>query len=323
MHWHYTAYGLTIAADLPLPNLRPLAEAPTSVDVSILSRAAPPAVSAWQPHPRFVSRRPQDQNGSAWLTIWTDERGGCTRLRYGDGVEFIIAPDARTLWMHIPPHFSTAYAETYLLNQGFGFIMRLRGQTCLHASAVCIDGEAVLFSAPSGYGKSTLAAYFALRHQHPVITDDIAPLFVQGDAVWVKPGYPRLRLTPESAEAFFGRDHALQLTAEDWDKFYLPLHDAPEAGHFSTQPLRVRAVYLLRTWGDQPTIAPLAPAGALRLLMDNTYLNYLMDKTVYAADFAVISHLSSSAAVRAIDGYPGLAQLDLTYRAIMDDLRRL
>lgn len=322
MFWHYTAYGLIIAADLPLPNLLSLTEAPTDPDLTIITRSAPPAVSMWLAHPRFISRRPQDQSGSAWLTIWTDETGAYTRLRYLDDVELIIDRSARTLWIRSPAHFSTDYIESYLLNQGFGFIMRLRGQTCLHASAICIDGEAVLFSAPSGYGKSTLAAYFALRH-HRILADDIAPLFIQDGCVWVKPGYPRLRLTAESSEAFFGRGHGLRLIGEDWDKFYLPLHGSANTDLFLARPLKVRAVYLLRTWGEQPTITPLPSTRAVRMLMDNAYLSYLMDKAVHAADFAILSQLSESATVRAVDSLPGLPYLDRTYQMIMDDLHSI
>lgn len=63
-----------------------------------------------------------------------------------------------------------------------------RGGFCFHASAVEVDGEAVLFSADSGTGKSTQAGLWEkyLSDQHRVVrlNDDKPVLRVQEDRVW-------------------------------------------------------------------------------------------------------------------------------------------
>lgn len=319
---HYSAYGLSLIADTALPNLLPLKDIPDQPDlfihVSTDGSRSFSQTGLWQPHPRFVSRRPQDHLNEPWLKIWRDEEEHI-RLEYGDGVEFIIDSAIKNLWMKVPEQFDVTYAETYLVNQGLGFVLRLKGITCLHASAVVMNGEAVLFCAPSGYGKSTLATYCALKG-HPIITDDISPLRVKDGRVFVLPGYPRLRLTPETTEGFFGPDHQLALMAEGWDKYYLPLHDRDSWGKFSLEPFPVKAVYLLASWGDAPEIRPVSSARAFMQLMENAYLSYLMDSAVHIADSVVLSQLVMSSPVRQIDNFPGLPHLDLTYRAILDDL---
>lgn len=63
-----------------------------------------------------------------------------------------------------------------------------RGGLCFHASAVAVDGQAVLFSADSGTGKSTQARlwqqYLSQQHQVVRINDDKPVLRVGEDGVW-------------------------------------------------------------------------------------------------------------------------------------------
>lgn len=63
-----------------------------------------------------------------------------------------------------------------------------QGGLCFHASAVAVEGEAVLFSADSGTGKSTQARlwqqYLSQQHQVVRINDDKPVLRVGQDEVW-------------------------------------------------------------------------------------------------------------------------------------------
>lgn len=63
-----------------------------------------------------------------------------------------------------------------------------QGCFCFHASALQVDGEAVLFSADSGTGKSTHAGlwekYLADRHRVVRLNDDKPVLRVRQDGVW-------------------------------------------------------------------------------------------------------------------------------------------
>lgn len=63
-----------------------------------------------------------------------------------------------------------------------------QGGVCFHASAVEVDGEAVLFSADSGTGKSTHAGlwerYLSPQHRVVRLNDDKPVLRVQDDRVW-------------------------------------------------------------------------------------------------------------------------------------------
>src|SRR5262249_22183040 len=141
---------------------------------------------------------------------------------------------------------------TYLLGPVLGFILRLRGVTCLHASAVAICDQAIAILGPAGAGKSTTAASFA-RAGYKVLTDDIVALDERGDAFLVQPAYPRVRLWSESVNALFGTEDALPLLTPTWDKRYLDLQ--ANISCFQEHPLPLAAIYLL----DKRSSDPAAP----------------------------------------------------------------
>ena len=96
--------------------------------------------------------------------------------------------------------------------------------SCLHASAVAIEGRAVAIVGPSGAGKSSTAAAFA-RLGYPVLSDDIVALTGDGQRFHVQPAYPRVRLWPSAVTSLFGSRDALPRIVPDWEKRYLPLID--------------------------------------------------------------------------------------------------
>lgn len=319
MNYFYNAYGLVLKSDVFLPELQPLASTSDQADLNLYFRTQPPSDDGftWSRHPRFISRRPQDQSGDTWLRIMLRSDEQFIRLLYGDGVEFTIDHHARNLWVRAPDDLEVGYIDAYLVNQGLGFVMRLRERTCLHASAIAVDGGAVLISAPSGYGKSTLATYFALQGC-PIVADDISVLDCIGEQVLVQPAYPRLRLTPDTADTLLGTDNRLSLMAPGWDKVYLPLDHSRY--RFAERPMPVRAVYLIGQWADEVAIHSIPAPQAVPLLMLNTYLHYLIDTPIRMADFFTLGHLAAFAPVRMLDSCNDLSQLPLVYQAILDDL---
>lgn len=86
----------------------------------------------------------------------------------------------------------------FLLGAGLGYLCHQREVLPIHASAVEIEGRAVLFTGRSGAGKSTLADAF-LRAGHRILTDDVAPIQLSGQAAKILPSIARIRLWPDSA----------------------------------------------------------------------------------------------------------------------------
>jgi hypothetical protein len=69
----------------------------------------------------------------------------------------------------------------------------------VHASAVEVEGRAIMFTGVSGAGKSTLANAF-LRRGYRFLSDDIVPIEVVDGRARVLPSLARIRLWPDSAK---------------------------------------------------------------------------------------------------------------------------
>jgi hypothetical protein len=102
-------------------------------------------------------------------------------------------------------------------------VLLLRGgddEVPLHASAVEVDGRALVFVAPGRFGKTTLAAAFHVAG-HRLLTEDLA-MVTGGASPGVLPGPPVLRLRPDVAARLVVPDS--QVLREDPDRTYMLLY---------------------------------------------------------------------------------------------------
>ncbi len=89
-----------------------------------------------------------------------------------------------------PSTFTLADIVPYLQGQLLGLVQRLRGVTCLHASAILIGDRAIAVAGFAGAGKSSTAAAF-LQMGFPVLADDVVPVFEEAGKFMVQPAHPR------------------------------------------------------------------------------------------------------------------------------------
>ncbi len=82
-----------------------------------------------------------------------------------------------------------------------GLLRDLSGQLAVHASAVAMEGRAVLFIGGDGAGKSTAAAELCAHHGAHLLSDDAAAVEVSPHGVKVVPSEEDHWLTPQSRAA--------------------------------------------------------------------------------------------------------------------------
>ena len=236
-------------------------------------------------------------NPKLTITSFVD---GSIELAYLDGTRFLLdAPGTHLRAVYVSP-FTVEDLATYLVGPVMAFILRLRNILCFHASSLSIHGQAVALCGMSAAGKSTTAAALALRGI-PVLTEDVTPSKQSGETFFVEPGYPRICLWPDSVKLLLGSPDALPLLTPNWDKRYLPL-DGVHAS-FEPQPKPLGAIYLLSARtndSDAPRIKEIAPREALLALVQNTYMNYLLNRDQRAAEFDVLTKLVHRVPVRRI-----------------------
>lgn len=219
---------------------------------------------------------------------------------YGDGARYVVDRRGREVLADWPKNYTLEDACTYLFGPVMGFVLRLRGTVCLHASAVAIDDRAIALVGLPGAGKSTAAAAFA-RAGFSVLSDDVVALADQGAQFLVQPGYPRVNLWPDSVLTLFGSADALPRITPTWDKRYLTLGN--NGYGFASRPLPLEAIYILDSREETlaaPIIEGVSGNEAFMALVANTYVNYLLDQEMRRREFDVLSRVVSEIPVRRV-----------------------
>jgi len=256
------------------------------------------------------------------LQVWRVAGGAYFRLRYADGTEFLVDRAGSQAWATWPDSSTLEDTATYLLGPVLGFVLRLRGITCLHASAVAVGDQAIVLLGPASAGKSTTAAVFS-RMGHRVLADDIVALSEQDEVVRVQPAYPQLRLWPEAVALLYGTADALPRLTPTWDKRALDL--TTNGGRFQEQPLPLAAIYLLaeRFPDPEPRIEAIQGCESLLTLLANTYVGYLLDPAMRGQEFESLGRLVASVHVRRVVPSADLTHISRLCARIVDDCEAL
>jgi hypothetical protein len=288
MTFRYAVYGLCICADSPIPGLFPNRES-DSHHVAIHLRGIPASAKV---DAQFEQRSEVvDHGGQALLRVARSTNPSGLYFRYSDETAFLISDSGSEIWAEWCPPLTLEDTATYLLGPMLGFVLRLRGVLSLHASVVEVDGQALGFMGAAGAGKSTLAAALAQKDA-AVMSDDILALELRDGGFFAQPGYPRLRLWPDSAKALFGTANALPKLTPNWDKRYLALDE--ETFRFQSKPVPLSAIYVLGNGGPSRVLTSVekmkAREAMLALLQENGQ-GMLLSNRDRAREFAQIAEL--------------------------------
>jgi len=264
-----------------------------------------------------------DSSGEPALRIWRVADGVCLYLAYCDGMEFWLDRKGTSVWAKWPATSSLEDAATFLLGPVLGLLLRLRGVTCLHASAVAFDDRAVAFVGDEGAGKSTTAAAFA-RLGYPVISDDVVAIVEREGAFHVLPAYPYLSLWPDSVQMLYGPDKTLPTFSANWDKRLLSLSE--DRLRFEEKSLSLGAIFILGeriSESAAPFLETPTAQECLVALVANSYATGMLDKDMRAQEFALFGRLLASVPVRRVRPHADSTEIDRLSEVIRDGYHAL
>jgi hypothetical protein len=313
-----SVYGVGLRINVPLSGLSSLDPA-DRIDVSMEVGELPAAFRAGSPAQPFYETDAVDDDGAPLARVSRIAGGGYFAIDYLDGTRVVVDAAGERIWADTPSG-DLDNAATYLLGPVLGFVLRLRGVTCLHASAVAIGGRAFLFVGPSGCGKSSIAAALALRG-HAVLSDDVTPLAESSGEFLAQPAYPRLRLWPESVKSLFGSVDAMPLIAPGWDKRHVDLGEEPL--RFQRNALPLGAIYLLRSESADPHLERVNPREALMALIADAYTTRLIDRGLRAREFDVLGRIVAGVALRRLQRGTDLSRLGHVCDLVVRDAEAL
>jgi len=241
----YTAYGLEIDSEVPLPELLPGSDRPA--DVTVRLGAVPAELSDPLRKYYYFDAKPGE------LLLRVPKTG---RYLVVKGQEIVIEPLA---------DHSEENLRILLLGSAFGALLHQRHLLAMHASSVQTSHGAVLFVGPSGHGKSTVLAALA-RRGYAMLADDVTAVSVDSPSGPLAfAAFPRQRLSADIASRLDYRVESLH-RIESSEKLLAPV------ARFCKDPLPVHAVYDLEV-DEEPKLRlePVDTLEGFEVLAANTY----------------------------------------------------
>lgn len=300
---YYLIYGLRLECDSPISGLIPQkAQESVAPRISVRLGAcdSEEIIRAEGDEALWYTSDIADEQGNPALRIWKQNGTGDYRIHYSHGLEFWVNREASSISVARGAEANISEATEFLLGPVLGIVLRLRGLTCLHASAVAIGDEAIAFAGSAGAGKSTTAALF-VQGGHAALADDIVPLREYVNSFEVLPGYPCLNLWRESVEMLHGTCQSAKTDAAATEKQQWALDG--EGKKFRGEELPLGAVYLLderQREPNAPRVEAMTCQEALVTLIANTYANKLLDPAMRAREFALLGRLVNHVHVRRV-----------------------
>ena len=202
-------YGLTVRSEVPLHQDRAVA-AGTTVDLEIALGASMPSTDAMPP-----GRVLLDLRGSRRYYAATADDVGF-RLRFFGACDVDLDRGLTRATVHPVVGSDDDLLSVLVGGTLLAFVLTMRGEAVLHASAVQVGDAAIAFVGASGMGKSTMATLLCADGAR-LITDDVLRLDTTSSPPTCALGATELRLRKgaDQLSQLFGRAPGLRTTADD------------------------------------------------------------------------------------------------------------
>lgn len=283
--WVGEAFGLSLSSEFPLPGLTPGESGTTGGRGIVLALSRHPG------EPFDDAERLQEwhyPDGTLGLTIDRDAELGYRFYLYGAGV-FELAADGSRVLLHLDPAFENQWDwRRYLIGQVLPFAALLQGLEVFHASAVEIDGGAVLLAGASGLGKSTLALNMHLGGAG-FLADDSVAIESGGDGLVAHPAIATAKVR-EGARGLLREDERGVLR----EVVVADEHETRYRVQTTPGPLPLRAVCMLEL-GEKPcTLQASEDKADPWELLGSTFNNVVRDPTRLQGQLDLCSRIAET-----------------------------
>lgn len=209
----YLAFGLTIETAINFTGILPASTAPPDVwiDEGVVLEKAGQQTRLQRRGIRATFGRTATNIVLNWKGVGAFSMSGGSRIVYQNQ-----GADEGTL-------------RLFLLSEVMGVILYQRGLFLLHASAVSVHNEALLFMGVPGAGKSTTATAFG-KAGHTVLTDDLVAVQFVDSKPYVIPAFSQYKVWRNALNGLQIDTYGLAPSFEGADKFLItqPIETFPE-----------------------------------------------------------------------------------------------
>ena len=246
----------------------------------------------------------------------------CHRLCLSDGTEFLINARGTEAWVQWPDDKALDETLAFLTGPILGFMLRLQGTLCLHASVVRIDDHCVALLAPSGGGKSTTAAALAQKG-FVTVSDDILVLTKRHGRYCAQAGPIGVRLLPDSLDVLFDEPGSGIRMTPSLDKTLVAIGEPDCSGAMAAVPLVAMYTRGRIHSAARPEISPASGADALSTLLQHTYPSryYRLPPSLRAFELQQLNELCRQVPLREVSYRRQIDELSDLCDAIVRDAR--
>lgn len=306
--WTATAFGLEISGSFPAPGLQDQ----VSPDCSGPARRVVLRMETSERLDRALveadatSLYDREMAGARFRILWT-QTGGFL-LEHDHYGRFWVSAEGSQIGC-VPRELDDWRWQRFLVGQVLPLAALLQGLEPLHASAVAIDGRAILCMGASGSGKTSTALHMASAGAD-LMTDDVAAIEVEGEDVVVHPGAPLTSLNATELDRL-GRElpggPLRPLGAEEGE-----IRLAVPALRCSSAP--VGGVYVLtrRDEADHLTVEPLAGSWTA-VLLGATFNAYAQRPGRLISQLDVCTRLAEAVPLWRVEAPPGSGAADVAH----------
>lgn len=291
--YNYTAFGLAISSEMPIPELMESAGDPdVIVRVGKVDRGV---------RPDAVTEGRQ---------FWATGEECCV---FEDQIATFHVRGGREITVDPAPDVGERILRSYLLGPAFSALLYQRGKLMLHGSAVAIKGGVVAFFGGPGWGKSTTAAAFHARG-HAAVSDDELVIEFREDGVMVLPAFPQMKLWPDAVNAVGADPASLPRLMEGFDKRVRKVTKG-----FSSATLPFRRAYVL---GEGPVqrIVRLSQREAVMELVKHSLGTRLLAAGGRDRHFLQCAEIARRVPVSRLERLRSLDEFDDLVKLVEDDI---
>jgi hypothetical protein len=173
----------------------------------------------------------------------------------------------------------TKYIASVIRGEIISAFLRWKGHLVIHASAVSVEGKAIAFMGPSGYGKSVSAmSVIDYSGKSKLITDDILPLSFDKKYIYANPSFPRARLWGAEQKKFIHNKVKVSSIHEGSKKKEIDVDHK-----FENKATRLDSIFFLSGYRDEGgvTIEVMEKVESLKFIMSQIWSRGIVDKNKY------------------------------------------
>lgn len=201
-------YGLNIRSEVPVPGRAAPAGTPPDLEI-FYGPAVPPQEAPPEGHVLAHHKLAPDK----WYTF-ARLPDGSFLLRIANVCDFLVDAELRQAQVRAVSGGLSRLVPVFAAGALPSFVLIMKGQPILHASAVDIGGKVLAFMGSSGMGKSTMATLCCAVGGR-LVTDDVLRLTTgPGPRCYLGPQELRLRALADEITADFSEKPAVAATGD-------------------------------------------------------------------------------------------------------------